>query len=88
MNYRPKVCVDTSALVKWFKDEKERLEAIKLKNWAEEGKIKLVVSAVVLTECARAFKKASYDNDEIYEILDILIIGCLQRPLRSRYSSC
>ena len=55
MSYRPKVCVDTSALVKWFKDEKERLEAIKLKNWAEEGKIKLVVSAVVLTECARAF---------------------------------
>ena len=42
MSYRPKVCVDTSALVKWFKDEKERLEAIKLKNWAEEGKIKLV----------------------------------------------
>lgn len=72
MNYRPKVCVDTSALVKWFKDEKERLEAIKLRSWAEEGKIKLVVSAVVLTECARAFKKARYDKEEIYEILDML----------------
>ncbi len=72
MSNRPKVCVDTSALVKWFKAEEGRSEAVKLRNWAEEGKIKLVVSAVVLTECARAFKKAGYNNDEIYEILDML----------------
>ena len=72
MSYRPRVCLDTSALVKWFKDEKERSEAIKLRTWAEEGRIKLVVSAIVLTECARAFKKARFDNREIYEILDML----------------
>ena len=36
------------------------------------AKIKLVISAIVLTECARAFKKAGCDYDEIYEILDML----------------
>jgi len=72
MGYRPKVCVDTSALVKWFKVEEGRSEAIRLRSWGEEGKIKLTISAVVLTECARAFKKAGYDNGEIYEILDML----------------
>ena len=58
MSSRPRVCVDTSALVKWFKVEEESLEAVKLRRWAEEAKIKLVISAIVLTECARAFKKA------------------------------
>jgi len=72
MGYRSKVCLDTSALVKWFRVEEDRSEAIKLRGWVEEGRIKLTLSAVVLTECARAFKKAGYDNDEIYEILDML----------------
>lgn len=72
MSYRPKVCLDTSALVKWFKAEEERSEAIKLRRWAEAAKIRLVFSAIVLTECARAFKKAGYNDGEIYDILDML----------------
>jgi predicted nucleic acid-binding protein len=72
MSFRPKVCVDTSALVKWFKAEDESSDAVKLRRWAEEAKIKLVISAIVLTECARAFKKAGCDDNEIYEILDML----------------
>jgi predicted nucleic acid-binding protein len=72
MSFRPRVCVDTFVLVKWFKVEEESSKAVNLRRWAEEAKIKLVISAIVLTECARAFKKASYDDDEIYEILDML----------------
>ena len=71
MSYRSKVCVDTSALVKWFKAEEESPEALKLRRWAEEVKIKLVISTIVLTECARAFKKVGWDDDEIYEVLDM-----------------
>ena len=72
MSYKPKVCLDTSALVKWFKAEEERSEAIKLRRWVEVAKIRLVFSAIVLTECARVFKKAGYNDGEIYDILDML----------------
>jgi predicted nucleic acid-binding protein len=68
MSFRPKVCVDTSARVKWFKAEDESSDSAKLRKWAEESKIKLVISAICLTECARAFKKTGCDDDEIYEI--------------------
>jgi predicted nucleic acid-binding protein len=64
MNYRPRVRLDSSILVKWFKVEEESGEALKLRRWAEEARIKLVISAIVLSESARALKKVGFDNDE------------------------
>jgi|GEM_PF-1331857 len=70
-SYRSRVCLDTSVLVKWFKVEEESTEALELRRWAEEARIKLIISAIALTESARALKKVGCDNDEIYEILDL-----------------
>lgn len=44
-------------MVKWFKVEEESAEALKIRRWAEEGRIKLIISAIVLSESARALKK-------------------------------
>ena len=49
--------MDTSAIVKWFKAEEDREKALKLRSWAEVGKIKLVISIILLSECARGLKK-------------------------------
>ena len=70
-SYRPKVCLDSSVLVKWFNIEEGSTEAIEIRRWAEEAKIKLVISALVITECARALKKVGFHNDKIYEIMDL-----------------
>ena len=43
-------------------------EALKLRKWTEEGGIKLVVSEILLSECARGLKKAEWEDDEIYEV--------------------
>ena len=56
-SYKPTVTVDTSAIVKWFKAEEDRERALKLRSWAEVGKIKLVISVILLSECARGLKK-------------------------------
>jgi uncharacterized protein with PIN domain len=56
-SYKPKVVVDTSAIVKWFKIEENRESALKLRSWTEEEKIKLVISAILPSECARGLKK-------------------------------
>jgi predicted nucleic acid-binding protein len=71
MSYRPRVCLDSSVVVKWFKVEEESAEALKIRRWAEEGRIKLIISAIVLSESARALKKTGCDKEEIYEILDL-----------------
>ncbi|KAF5437605.1 putative nucleic acid-binding protein, contains PIN domain [Candidatus Methanophagaceae archaeon] len=70
--YNPKVCMDTSSIVKWFKTEEGSKEALKLRQWTEEGRIKLVISMILLSECTRALKKAKWVDDEIYEVLDTL----------------
>ncbi|MEA1957726.1 MAG: type II toxin-antitoxin system VapC family toxin [Euryarchaeota archaeon] len=70
--YKPKVSMDTSSIVKWFKAEEGSKEALKLRKWTEEGRIKLVISTILLSECARALKKAKWEDDEIYEVLDML----------------
>ena len=70
-SYRPRVCLDSSVLVKWFKAEEESTEALELRRWAEDARIKLIISVIVLTESARALKKVGCNNDEIYEILDL-----------------
>lgn len=57
MSYRPRVCLDSSVVVKWFKVEEESAEALKIRRWAEEGRIKLIISAIVLSESARALKR-------------------------------
>lgn len=62
MDYKPAVCVDTSSIVKWFKVEEGSEEALKLRKWTEEGKIKLVVSVILLSECARGLKKAEWGD--------------------------
>jgi len=69
---KPSITVDTSALVKWFKVEKDREWALQLRSWAEEGKITLVFSVLLLSECARGLKKAGWENEEIREALDML----------------
>lgn len=56
--YNPKVCMDTSSIVKWFKVEEGSKEALKLRKWTEEGRIKLVISMILLSECTRALKKS------------------------------
>ncbi len=70
-SYRSRICLDSSVLVKWFKAEEESTEALRLRRWAEEARIKLVISTIVLTESARALKKIGCNNDEIYEALDL-----------------
>ena len=70
--YKPKVSMDTSSIVKWFKVEEGSEEALKLRKWTEEGGIKLVVSEILLSECARGLKKAEWEDDEIYEVLEML----------------
>lgn len=45
---------------------------MRLRTWAEEGKIKLVFSVLLLSECARGLKKAGWENKEISEALDML----------------
>ncbi len=55
--YKPMVAVDTSSIVKWFKVEEDRESALKLRSWTEEEKIKLVISAILPSECARGLKK-------------------------------
>ena len=72
-SYRPRVCLDSSVVVKWFKVEEESAEALKIRRWAEEGRIKLIISAIVLSESARALKKTGCDKEEIYEILDLFL---------------
>ena len=71
MSYRPRVCLDSSVLVKWFKVEEESTEALELRKWVEEARVRLIISTIVLTEGARALKKVGCDKDEIYEILDL-----------------
>ena len=70
--YKPMVAVDTSSIVKWFKVEEDRESALKLRSWAEDEDIKLVISAIRPSECARGLKKAGWENKEIYEALDML----------------
>ena len=70
--YKPKVCIDTSSIVKWFRVEEGSGEALKIRKWTEEGRIKLVVSVILLSECARGLKKAKWEDDEIYEALEML----------------
>jgi predicted nucleic acid-binding protein len=57
MSYRPRVCLDSSVLVKWFKVEKESTKALELRKWVEEARVRLIISAIVLREGARALKK-------------------------------
>jgi len=71
MSYRPRVCLDSSVVVKWFKVEEESAEDLKIRRWAEEGRIKVIISAIVLSESARDLKKKGCDKEEIYEILDL-----------------
>ena len=71
-SYKPRITVDTSAIIKWFKIERDRERALKLRNWAEAAKIRLAVSAILLSECARGLKKAGWKDTEIYESLDML----------------
>ena len=71
-SYKPKVTVDTSAIVKWFKAEENREKALKLRSWTEAEKIKLIISAILLSECARGLKKAGWENKEIYDAMDML----------------
>jgi len=54
MVYRPRVCLDSSVAVKWFRIEENSKVAFELRGLAEAKRIKLVFSAIVLTESASA----------------------------------
>ena len=60
-----RISVDTSVIVKWFKEEEGRENAIMLRNYAEDGKIKLIISAITFPEVARGLKKAGWEKEEI-----------------------
>ncbi len=70
--YNTRVCIDTSAVVKWFRVEEGREQALKLREWTEKRRINLVFSMLLLSECARALKKAEWRDNEIYEVLEML----------------
>ncbi len=70
--YKPKVCIDTSAIVKWFRVEEGREQALKLREWTEKQRVDLVLSMLLLSECARGLKKAEWEDTEIYEALEML----------------
>lgn len=72
MSYRPRVCLDTSVVVKWFKIEENSESAIELKRLAETSRIKLAISAIVLSETTRGLKKAGCSDDRLYQVVDML----------------
>ena len=63
--YEPRVAVDTSAIVKWFKVEEDRESALKLRSWTEEEKIKLVISAILPSEYARVLKNDFFTKNRV-----------------------
>ena len=59
-------------IIKWFKEEQGRENALWLRNKAEDGEIKLLISAITLPEVARGLKKAGWKKGEIHKCLKML----------------
>ena len=72
MNDYNRISVDTSVIVKWFREEEGREDAILLRNYAEEGKIRLIISAITFLEVARGLKKVGWKKEDIQESLNML----------------
>jgi hypothetical protein len=56
MSYRPRVCLDSSVLVKWFKIEEESTEALELRKWVEE------MSIILKRASNRTLKRRTYGS--------------------------
>jgi len=72
MNDYNRISADTSVIVKWFREEEGREDAILLRNYAEEGKIRLIISAITFPEVARGLKKVGWKKEDIQESLNML----------------
>lgn len=77
MSYRPRVCLDTSVVVKWFKIEENSESAIELKRLAETSRIKLAISAIVFSDDEHHFKESlkSYFTDKNVRLLKLSEVG-------------
>jgi len=72
MNDYNRISADTSVIVNWFREEEGREDAILLRNYAEEGKIRLIISAITFPEVARGLKKVGWKKEDIQESLNML----------------
>lgn len=70
--YKPKITLDTSVIVKWFRKEDDREYALLIREWITEDSVEAVVSTITLTELARALMKAKWKKADIYELLELL----------------
>ena len=70
--YKPKITLDTSVIVKWFRKEDDREYALLIREWITEDSVEAVVSTIALTELARALMKAKWKKPDIYELLELL----------------
>ena len=64
--YKPKITLDTSVIVKWFRKEDDREYALLIKEWITEDSVEAIVSTITLTELARALMKAKWKKADIY----------------------
>ncbi len=70
--YKPKITLDISVIVKWFRKEDDREYALLIREQITEDAVETVVSTIVLTELARALMKAKWKKADIYELLQLL----------------
>ena len=64
--------LDTSVIVKWFKDEENSDKARLILEWVRGEKVHLNLSTLVLTETIRGLKKASWSTEDIQTSLQML----------------
>jgi len=70
--HKPKITLDTSVIVKWFREEDDREYALLIREWITEDLVEAEVSTIALTELARALMKAKWKKVDIYELLELL----------------
>jgi len=70
--HKPKITLDTSVIVKWFREEDDREYALLIREWITEDLVEAEVSTIALTELARALMKAKWKKADIYELLELL----------------
>lgn len=70
--HKPKITLDTSVIVKWFREEDDREYTLLIREWITEDLVEAEVSTIALTELARALMKAKWKKADIYELLELL----------------
>jgi len=70
--HKPEITLETSVIVKWFREEDDSEFAILIREWITEDLVEAEVSTIALTELARALMKAKWKKADIYELLELL----------------